>query len=675
MPTQAQTSQSANPSLQATLMQIRERARNIEKLAERNLAPREFFSAFLEQVTAAMAAVGGAVWAPDANDKLTILTKHGQSTGKILDQLNEWDQHESLLNSAFLNDEEIVASSRSSNGDSKVANPTEHLVLIMALHAKDRTLGVVEIIQRSNASHETQKGYIRFLKQMCQLATRYLATRKLRDLEGRQTDWQVVDEYSRAVHASLDVRQTSHIITNELRRLIDCDRVIVSVRCRNKLQIYSVSNQEIIEQRSNNIRKLARLNELCIATGRDVRFEGNIEDVEASLQTVLGDYVDESGMNAVYVMPLFDARDENRHDRADEQQNVGSLIIEYNSGGTLASDYESRIEVLRHHSALAVARAAEHENMFLLPVCRAIEKLSWIRTIHRSPRSLITTALVIIAMLTLRYFPATFDVSSSGTLEPAVARDLFVAEDGVIEQLFVKNGAVVEKGDPIAQLKNPEIDLAIENVEGELATIQERLVAAQLSRLDKSKLSSIERDQIHGQVEQLQQSKAAYVKQLQVYQQKLERLTLRSPISGHIVTWNVERFLNNRPVTQGQRLMTIVDNQDSWKATLQVPEGDFGYLQAAMKNQDEEISVKFTMVTNPGQVYEGKVVSIHDRVEKDDEGNRFVPVTVNVTSTDLPPLYTGADIQGKVLCGQRALGYVWFHDLIEFVENKILFMF
>ncbi len=675
MPTQVPSSQTANPSLQATLMQIRERARNIEKLAERNLAPREFFAAFLEQVTAAMAAIGGAVWAPDANEKLTILTKHGASTTNVLDRLQKWEQHEELLNSAFLKDGEFVVPSQSSNSDAKITNPTDHLVLILPLHTQEKTLGVIEIIQRSNASQETQKGYIRFLKQMCHLATRYLATRKLRDLEGRQTDWQIVDEYSRAVHASLDIKQTSHIITNELRRLIDCDRVTVSVRCRNKLQIYSVSNQEIIEQRSNNIRKLARLNELCIAAGHDVRFEGNVEDVEPSLQAALGDYIDESGMNAVYVMPLFDARNENQHDQPSNPETVGSLIFEYNGGGTLSSEYETRVEVLRHHSALAIARAVEHESMLLLPLCRSIEKLSWVRAIHRSPRSLITTALVMITLLTLCYFPATFAVSSSGTLEPAVTRDLFVAEDGVIEQLFVKNGAIVEKGDPIAQLTSPEINLAIENVEGELATIQERLVAAQLSRLDKSKLSSIERDQIHGQVEQLQQSKAAYLKQLQVYEEKLDRLTLRSPISGHIVTWNVERFLNNRPVTQGQRLMTIVDNQNSWNATLQIPEGDFGYLQEAMNDQGDDIHVKFTMVTNPGQVYEGQVVSVHDRVEKDDQGNRFVPVTVKVTSTDLPPLYTGADIQGKVLCGTRALGYVWFHDLIEFVENKILFMF
>jgi len=36
-------------------------------------------------------------------------------------------------------------------------------------------------------------------------------------------------------------------------------------------------------------------------------------------------------------------------------------------------------------------------------------------------------------------------------------------------------------------------------------------------------------------------------------------------------------------------------------------------------------------------------------------------------------LKVGADVKAKVLCGQRAIGYVWFHDLFEFVQSRILF--
>ena len=38
-------------------------------------------------------------------------------------------------------------------------------------------------------------------------------------------------------------------------------------------------------------------------------------------------------------------------------------------------------------------------------------------------------------------------------------------------------------------------------------------------------------------------------------------------------------------------------------------------------------------------------------------------------------LKVGADVKAKILCGQRAIGYVWFSDLFEFVQSRILFRF
>ena len=62
MTTNTTHSQVDKQSLQATLIQIRERAQNIEQLSEQNLAPAVYFRKYLDEVTAAMGAVGGAVW-------------------------------------------------------------------------------------------------------------------------------------------------------------------------------------------------------------------------------------------------------------------------------------------------------------------------------------------------------------------------------------------------------------------------------------------------------------------------------------------------------------------------------------------------------------------------------------------------------------------------------------
>ena len=48
-------------------------------------------------------------------------------------------------------------------------------------------------------------------------------------------------------------------------------------------------------------------------------------------------------------------------------------------------------------------------------------------------------------------------------------------------------------------------------------------------------------------------------------------------------------------------------------------------------------------------------------------------VRVNVDRSSLPSLRPGATATAKIHCGRRAIGYVWFRDLWEFVQSKVLF--
>ena len=36
-------------------------------------------------------------------------------------------------------------------------------------------------------------------------------------------------------------------------------------------------------------------------------------------------------------------------------------------------------------------------------------------------------------------------------------------------------------------------------------------------------------------------------------------------------------------------------------------------------------------------------------------------------------LRPGADVMAKIYCGRRSLGYVWFHDVINFIHSRVLF--
>ena len=53
-------------------------------------------------------------------------------------------------------------------------NPTDFLLVMGPLKTANETAGVMEIFQRPGSSPTVQRGYLRFLLQMCELASEYL---------------------------------------------------------------------------------------------------------------------------------------------------------------------------------------------------------------------------------------------------------------------------------------------------------------------------------------------------------------------------------------------------------------------------------------------------------------------------------------------------------------------
>jgi hypothetical protein len=106
----------------------------------------------------------------------------------------------------------------------QAANPTAFLLVLAPIRIEQETKGVVEIFQRPGADVRTQRGYLRFLLQMCDLAADYLKTRQLRHFTDRQALWNQLEGFARAAHASLNPRERPTQSSTKAA-LIGCDRV------------------------------------------------------------------------------------------------------------------------------------------------------------------------------------------------------------------------------------------------------------------------------------------------------------------------------------------------------------------------------------------------------------------------------------------------------------------
>jgi hypothetical protein len=89
----------------------------------------------------------------------------------------------------------------------------------------------------------------------------------------------------------------------------------------------------------------------------------------------------------------------------------------------------------------------------------------------------------------------------------------------------------------------------------------------------------------------------------------------------------------------------------------------------AARDELGELTARFVLASDPGHEYQGRVTKVAPTTELDEEQQPMVRVTVAFDRNAVPALRPGATAIAKVHCGRRSLGYVWLHDLYEYVHS------
>jgi hypothetical protein len=90
---------------------------------------------------------------------------------------------------------------------------------------------------------------------------------------------------------------------------------------------------------------------------------------------------------------------------------------------------------------------------------------------------------------------------------------------------------------------------------------------------------------------------------------------------------------------------------------------------------DDRLEVSYILATEPGKVRYGTVTEIHRSAEiRGDEGNTVL-IKVAIDKSDVPDPRPGATVTAQVYCGRRSLGYVLLHDVIAFIQSRVLFRY
>lgn len=673
-------------TVEETKAQIRGLVNEIASLAKSGATAEEFYPELLSRVITALAAAGGAIWLLDDDKQLKLQYQINAEPSILADDTDDSVRHKRLISRAANAGQSLLVPpySGTTDGDAE-GNPTRYLLVLGALAHDGHKDGLIEVFQRPDTAPETQRGYLRFVEQMCSLAAEWLRSQKLRSLGDRQTLWQQADSFARAAHESLDLKETAYVVANEGRRLIGCDRVSVAIKKGRKCKVEAISGQDTIENRSNIVAALNKLATRVCAAGEPLYHDGATEDLPPQIEEALEDYVDQSYGRNIAVLPLREpqrklgaeeetgAAGEIDRDDAHRGEVIGALIVEQIETDIPREIFRQRCDLVYEHGTRAIANSQAHTNLFLMPIWRTLGRASWILRARTLPKTIAVAVLILAVVLGLTFIDKDFNLSAEGNLEPTIKRQVFAAIDGEVVDVLVQRNSVVQKGQVLVQMRNPDVDIQLEELNGQLrSTRAERAkVHAQLVR---GQMEPAERLALQGQESELDTKIFSLEKKLALQLERKEQLQIKSPIDGVVTTWDVEDTLRSRPIMTGQVMLEVADLSQPFSLKLQLPEKREGHLDQYIKKsgETEALRVTYILATDPTMdALEATlpISSISPRAEAHEEHGAVIEMEAmpdQQALRDLSPS-PGASVIAKVHCGRAASGFVFFHEIYEWL--------
>ncbi len=672
-------------TIEKTKQQIRGLVSEIAQLSKSDLGPEEFYSGFLQRVVQALAAVGGAVWVLGEGRKPQLSYQINLSEKLLEDESEDAQKHFRLLDYVVHSNNGQLVPPLSGFSDERMgANPTRQLLVINPLGHDNQVEGLLEIFQRADTQPATQRGYLQFVKQMCDLAAEWFKNRKLRDLGDRSSLWSQADQFSRQVHESLDVRETCYTIVNEGRRLLGCDRVTVAIMKHGSCQVEAVSGQDTIDSRSNVVTLLGKLATRVVKSGEPLWYGGSTEDLPPQIEEAIEDYVDQSYTKSLAVIPLREPKQVEAgpastggqiavEELSHTGKIIGALVIEQIESDIPRDILAPRLDLVYEHSARALTNAIDHNSLFLMPLWRTIGKSRWVVEARTLPKTVMITSAVLVLLLAGLVIPTNFDMRAKGTLQPVKKQDVFSPMPGEVIDILVDNGDRVNAGDVIARMRNPELEIKKREIEGQYNAAYQKFIAViqQLTSGNQG-LSVQERIRLEAEEANLRPQVTSFAEQLELVNQRVEKLTIKSPLAGQVITWDVKKQLQNRPVETGQVLMTIAAAETDYEVELFMPERRIGHLHRVrepllQKNPPEDLAVDFISMYNPGVVHKGHVIQVNPTAEPHEEHGNMVRIRVQPDDKLLKPR-PGATVTANVHCGRAPWLWAKLHEAWEWLQ-------
>jgi len=348
------------------------------------------------------------------------------------------------------------------------------------------------------------------------------------------------------------------ILTNDIRTLIEFDRASVITHIGGASRIAATSNETALNKRTDFFNRQNRMAEALVGQDSALLLSDRIKDqswpdlpISPELKEAIKSYMDFSSFARILIIPLIH-----------RQNLVGHLLLEFASNHRPT---ESEIHSFMDLAPMFGAALTEKTLFSVKPDLQAfVSTQSSGLTPQSVPKRYFGFAALAAALLILVLFviPFPFTLSGEAQIVSKTSRMAFAGTDGILDKVLVKEGQTVEEGDLLASMDPKELDLQIMAISAQQDILNHQMNRLMMEAADKpSRLS--ERTS-------LALKREAAQAELQFLQWKKQQLEIRAPVSGVVITKDVQTLAGKRLRT-GELLCEIAA-PDELSAQVYVPE-------------------------------------------------------------------------------------------------------
>ncbi len=491
-------------------------------------------------------------------------------------------------------------------------------VMATAMVAGGVTVGAIQVADKDGGRAVFDAADRSLLEGLAAAAATAIRNARLLEAEKRVGGLANLLEISREISSTLDLDRVLRTVVNAAARELAFDRGAVGIFEKGSFELRAIAGQEQFDPDDSAVRDLGVRAEW--AAGRGETFyltdrEDPVTDAERTFLVIFADDLAKDDVRSGLYLPL-----------ADEEGTLGVLALEAHRTDFATPAQQELAGILAAQTAVAIRNAQLYQQVPLAETLGglAAKRRALFALPKRRLQVIGAAVAVTLALLTLVRWPLRVG-GAEPRFRPLQRAEVRAFAPGVVEQVLVREGTVVERGAPLAVLRNPDLRAGRAAAEAE-AQVAEREAARARSGGDAAtaRLELVRSE--------------AYRREAELLGTQVDALVRRAPVGGVVLTARPEELVG-RQLDAGAELV-VVGRLDTLELDLTVAQRDINRVRPGQE-------VRLRVDAMPQRTFRGRVTTVGALpVEGDGDPRYPVRALVPNPTGELRP---GMDAWARVL--------------------------